>query len=132
MDSPAYIKSFDPETGALQWTLYSTPQNPGDPGAETWASLDAARHGAGMTWIRVRTIPKRTSTFTAPETHARLHHRERRRRQPVHLLADRGERRYGQDGVVLPDSPHDTQTGIPPRPRSSPICRSTGALASWS
>ena len=51
MDSPAYIKSFDPETGALQWTLYSTPQNPGDPGAETWASLDAARHGAGMTWI---------------------------------------------------------------------------------
>ena len=51
MDSPAYIKSFDPETGVLQWTLYSTPQNPGDPGAETWASLDAARHGAGMTWI---------------------------------------------------------------------------------
>jgi alcohol dehydrogenase (cytochrome c) len=51
MDSPAFIKSFDPETGALQWTLYSTPQNAGDPGVETWASLDAARHGAGMTWI---------------------------------------------------------------------------------
>jgi alcohol dehydrogenase (cytochrome c) len=51
MDSPAYIKSFNPETGDLQWTLYSTPQNPGDPGLETWASLDAARHGAGTTWI---------------------------------------------------------------------------------
>jgi alcohol dehydrogenase (cytochrome c) len=51
MDSPAFIKSFDPETGNLQWTLYSTPQNPGEPGADTWASLDAARHGAGMTWI---------------------------------------------------------------------------------
>jgi alcohol dehydrogenase (cytochrome c) len=51
MDSPAFIKSFDPETGELQWTLYSTPQKAGDPGAETWASLDAARHGAGMTWI---------------------------------------------------------------------------------
>jgi alcohol dehydrogenase (cytochrome c) len=51
MDSPAFLKSFDPETGALQWTLYSTPQNPGDPGLDTWASLDAARHGAGSTWI---------------------------------------------------------------------------------
>jgi alcohol dehydrogenase (cytochrome c) len=51
MDSPAFIKSLDPETGALQWMLYSTPQNAGDPGAETWISLDAARHGAGATWI---------------------------------------------------------------------------------
>jgi alcohol dehydrogenase (cytochrome c) len=51
MDSPAYLKSYDPETGNLQWTLYSTPQNAGDPGVDTWASLDAARHGAGSTWI---------------------------------------------------------------------------------
>ena len=51
MDSPGYIKSLDPETGTQQWILYSTPQKAGDPGIETWASLDAARHGAGMTWI---------------------------------------------------------------------------------
>src|SRR5215472_7223986 len=51
MDAPGYIKSLDPETGELQWIHYSTPQNPGDPGIETWASLDAARHGGGMTWI---------------------------------------------------------------------------------
>jgi alcohol dehydrogenase (cytochrome c) len=51
MDSPGYIKSFDPETGALQWTFYTVPMNPGDPGADTWASIDAARHGGGMTWI---------------------------------------------------------------------------------
>ncbi len=51
MDSPAYLKSLDPETGAQQWILYSTPQNPGDPGLDTWISLDAARHGAGTTWI---------------------------------------------------------------------------------
>ena len=51
MDSPGFIKSFDPETGALQWIFYTTPQNAGDPGIETWASLDAARHGGGMTWI---------------------------------------------------------------------------------
>lgn len=51
MDAPAYIKSLDPETGGQQWILYSTPQNPGDPGLDTWASLDAARHGGGTTWI---------------------------------------------------------------------------------
>jgi len=51
LDSPGYIKSFDPETGALQWTFYTVPMNPGDPGVETWASLGAARHGGGMTWI---------------------------------------------------------------------------------
>jgi alcohol dehydrogenase (cytochrome c) len=51
MDSPGYIKSFDPETGEPQWTFYTVPMNPGDPGVDTWASLDAARHGGGMTWI---------------------------------------------------------------------------------
>ena len=51
MDAPGYIKSLDPETGAQQWILYSTPQNEGDPGLDTWVSLDAARHGGGMTWI---------------------------------------------------------------------------------
>ena len=30
---------------------YSTPQKPGESGLETWASLDAARHGNGATWI---------------------------------------------------------------------------------
>ena len=50
-DAPAFLKSLDPQTGAQQWILYSTPQNPGDPGLETWASLDAARHGNGATWI---------------------------------------------------------------------------------
>jgi alcohol dehydrogenase (cytochrome c) len=51
LDAPAFLKSLDPRTGAVQWILYSTPQNPGEFGLETWASLDAARHGNGATWI---------------------------------------------------------------------------------
>ena len=51
LDAPAFLKSLDPRTGAVQWILYSTPQNPGEPGLDTWASLDAARHGNGATWI---------------------------------------------------------------------------------
>ncbi len=51
LDAPAFLKSLDPRTGEQQWILYSTPQNEGDPGLETWPSLDAARHGNGATWI---------------------------------------------------------------------------------
>ena len=51
LDAPAFLKSLNPKTGEVEWILYSTPQKEGDPGLETWASLDAARHGNGATWI---------------------------------------------------------------------------------
>ena len=51
LDAPAFLKSLDPRTGAVRWIWYATPQKEGDPGLETWASLDAARHGNGATWI---------------------------------------------------------------------------------
>src|SRR6185312_14150598 len=50
-DEPAYLKALDPETGDEQWRLYSTAQKQGDPGLETWPSLDAAKHGGGTSWI---------------------------------------------------------------------------------
>ena len=51
IDSPGFLQSFDPETGELQWKHYNVPMEKGDPGLETWASLDAARHGGAQTWI---------------------------------------------------------------------------------
>jgi alcohol dehydrogenase (cytochrome c) len=51
LDATAFLKSLDPRTGAVQWIWYATAQKEGDPGLETWASLDAARHGNGATWI---------------------------------------------------------------------------------
>jgi alcohol dehydrogenase (cytochrome c) len=51
IDAPSFLKSFDPETGDLQWTFFVTPQKKGDPGLDTWKSLDAARHGGGGTWV---------------------------------------------------------------------------------
>jgi alcohol dehydrogenase (cytochrome c) len=51
LDSPGFLQSYDPDTGKLQWKLYSVPMNPGDPGLETWKNLDAARHGGGATWV---------------------------------------------------------------------------------
>ena len=32
IDAPGFLQSFDPETGELQWKLYTVPMNPGDPG----------------------------------------------------------------------------------------------------
>jgi alcohol dehydrogenase (cytochrome c) len=51
LDMPGFLQSYDPETGKLQWKTYTVPMNPGDPGLETWPSLDAARHGGAQTWI---------------------------------------------------------------------------------
>ena len=48
LDMPGFLQSFDPETGKLQWKFYTVPMNAGDPGLETWPSLEAARHGGGQ------------------------------------------------------------------------------------
>src|SRR5262245_61003324 len=51
LDMPGFLQSFDPEAGALQWKLYTVPMKEGDPGLDTWPSLDAARHGGGQVWL---------------------------------------------------------------------------------
>ena len=51
LDEPGYVQSRDPETGDVQWTTYTVPMKKGDPGLETWGSLDGAKHGAGNVWI---------------------------------------------------------------------------------
>ena len=51
LDSPGFLQSFDPETGEVHWKLYTVPMNPGDPGLDTWPSLDAARHGGAHPWL---------------------------------------------------------------------------------
>ncbi len=51
LDEPGYLQSFDPETGDVQWKFYPIPMKKGDPGLESWANLDAARHGGGNMWV---------------------------------------------------------------------------------
>jgi alcohol dehydrogenase (cytochrome c) len=51
LDSPGFLQSFDPETGDLQWKCYTVPMKKGDPGLETWSSLDAASHGGAQVWM---------------------------------------------------------------------------------
>lgn len=51
LDSPGFLQSFDPTTGDLQWKFYTVPMKAGDPGLDTWASLDAARHGGAQVWM---------------------------------------------------------------------------------
>jgi alcohol dehydrogenase (cytochrome c) len=51
LDAPGFLQSYDPETGKRNWIFYTVPMKPGDPGLDTWPSLDAARHGGGQVWI---------------------------------------------------------------------------------
>ncbi|HKO12540.1 MAG TPA: acido-empty-quinoprotein group A [Acidobacteriaceae bacterium] len=50
MDMPGFLDSFDPATGNLQWTWWSTPRK-GDPALKTWPNETASGHGGGMTWM---------------------------------------------------------------------------------
>ena len=36
---------------SVQWKFYTVPMKPGDPGLDTWPSLEAARHGGGQVWV---------------------------------------------------------------------------------
>ena len=50
MDMPGFLDSFDPATGDLQWTWWSTPRK-GDPALKTWPDEATSDHGGGMTWM---------------------------------------------------------------------------------
>ena len=50
-DLNGFIRSYDPESGKVQWQWNSVPK-PGEPGSETWPTKgDAIKHGGGMTWM---------------------------------------------------------------------------------
>jgi len=51
LDAPAFLTSYDPETGDVQWRWYATPQTADDPALKTWANLTAAKYGGGQMWI---------------------------------------------------------------------------------
>lgn len=50
MDIRGFLVSLDPESGAVQWKWWTTPGR-GEPGIETWPSVEAALHGGGGTWM---------------------------------------------------------------------------------
>ena len=49
-DIQGWLDSLDPETGDVQWRWYTTPQNPGDPGYDTWPDDYSRKHGGGGPW----------------------------------------------------------------------------------
>lgn len=57
MDMPGFLNSYDPDTGDLQWTWWSTPRK-GDPALKTWPNEHASEHGGGMTWLPGTYDPK--------------------------------------------------------------------------
>ena len=104
MDEPGMLESYDPDTGDLQWRFYTVPMKKGDPGAETWANIDAAAHGGGNVWLRVPMIQRLTSISSEPATPRPLTHRKPG--DPVtilHLFSARSECGHRKAGVVVPD-----------------------------
>ena len=96
--SRACCKSFDPETGAVQWKYYSVPMKKGDPGSTpgtTWMrrSTAAARSGSPAPTIR-----RRISISSAPAI----------RRPPT-------RRRAAAKATIFTPAPSSPSTSIPAR-----------------
>ena len=49
-DNRGWLDARDPETGEVQWRWYTTPQNPGDPGYDSWPDEYSRKHGGGGPW----------------------------------------------------------------------------------
>lgn len=49
MDIRGFLVCLDPDTGEVQWKWWSTP-GAGEPGIETWPSVEASLHGGGGPW----------------------------------------------------------------------------------
>jgi alcohol dehydrogenase (cytochrome c) len=133
MDAPGFLQSFHPETGERQWIFYTVPMTADDPAVKTWASLDAARHGGGQPWI---------PGAYDPET--RLYMFGTSNPTPAYTTGrGEGDNLYTCSLVAVIVIParwrgitrrHRTihMTGIRPRLRYLPTCRSRGARARWS
>ena len=139
IDAPGFLDSFDPETGELQWKHYTVPMQKGDPGLDTWASLDAARHGGAQTWIPGAYDPE-TKLYifgTGNPTPAFTNGTRGPGDNLLHLLSDCPECRYRQDGLVFPDvaARHarlrfGTDSGVGRRACSTAKCESSPLTAS--
>jgi alcohol dehydrogenase (cytochrome c) len=115
LDSPGFLQSFDPETGALQWKFYTVPMNPGDPGLESWKNLDAARNGGGHPWLPGAYDPEqRLYIFGTGNPTPAYISAPRGDGDNLFTVRDRrGQCRHRQDGVVLPDlSARDARLGL--------------------
>ena len=69
LDSPGFLQSFDPGDRRAAVEVLHRADEAGDPGLDTWPSLDAARHGGAQPWLpgRLRS-GDRSSTSSAPAT----------------------------------------------------------------
>ena len=110
LDAPGFLQSFDPETGKLQWKFYTVPMKPGDPGLDTWPSLEAARHGGGQVWIPGVYDPEtKLYIFGTGNPTPGLHRRRRARAttsSPARSIAVNVD--TGKMAWYFQTSPHDT------------------------
>src|SRR6185437_6059285 len=57
------VRAFDVVTGKLKWSWDPIPQNPHDPGADTWTNGGAHRTGAANAWSVIAADPARNLVF---------------------------------------------------------------------
>lgn len=57
------VRAFDARSGALRWTWNPVPQDPKDPGYDSWRGAAGIRSGGANTWSIIAADPKRDLVF---------------------------------------------------------------------
>ena len=99
-----WVAALDVKTGNELWRWYVVPK-PGDPGSETWKDKhNAWKTGGGGIWQTGSYDPAHASSTSSAPAIPIPHLRSAvpSRRQPLHQLRRRAERRHRQAGLVLP------------------------------
>ena len=109
LDAPGFLQAYEAATGKLAWKTYMVPMKPGDPGLDTWPSLDAARHGGGNIWMPGSYDPETDLYITGTGNPTPAYTGVARRGDnlfPCSLVAIR--EKTGQKVWYYQTSPHDT------------------------
>jgi alcohol dehydrogenase (cytochrome c) len=65
IDNQGWLDARDPETGDVQWRWFTTPQNPGDAGYDSWPDDYSRKHGGGGPWQPLTYDPELNLIYVA-------------------------------------------------------------------
>src|SRR5665213_1341955 len=102
IDIQGYLDARDPETGDVQWRWFTTPQNAGDPGYDTWPDDYSRRHGGAGPWQPLTYDPSAESGLCHNrQSESGGRDAKPKGRQSVHVFDCGAESRHRENGLVL-------------------------------
>jgi alcohol dehydrogenase (cytochrome c) len=99
--SRGYIDAYDAQSGERVWHFNTIPL-PGEPGSESWPSIEVAERGGGGAWVTGSYDPTLNLVYYGTGNPNPDYYGDDREGQSLYLLTRGARRRYRQVAVVFP------------------------------